>query len=232
MENKEVQDIEEAILTILQNKDYIAISEMVRNLAGDLKKRLGLSARSNTATAVKQLRPYIRGKLQVYKGPRATYIGKRIPLEEIIFNYINANPNLSPLRVAQRIPAVKSEFIAALNAFIEAGSIRCTFKNNPDCTPLLKVLKASPLLSLDDRAAFKETYEDIGKGKSFVDIYRIRRHLGWPRERFDAVLCELKRDYAIQLHGGDPSSMTEQAIQDSYMDENNILYLTLTWKRK
>ena len=67
-----------------------------------------------------------------------------------------------------------------------------------------------------------------------MDIYRIRRHLDWPRERFDAVLCELKRDYAIQLHGGDPSSMTEQELQDSYMDENNILYLnlTLTWKRK
>ena len=48
-----------------------------------------------------------------------------------------------------------------------------------------------------------------------MDIYRIRRHLGWPRERFDAVLCELKRDYAVQLHGGDPSNMTEQELRDA-----------------
>jgi hypothetical protein len=40
---------------------------------------------------------------------------------------------------------------------------------------------------------------------------------------------ELMADYTIELHGGDPSIMTEQEIRDSYTDENGLLYINLTW---
>jgi hypothetical protein len=34
----------------------------------------------------------------------------------------------------------------------------------------------------------------------------------------------------IQLHGGDPSTMTETEIEDSYLDEKGRLRITITWR--
>jgi hypothetical protein len=42
-------------------------------------------------------------------------------------------------------------------------------------------------------------------------------------------LAELRRSFAVQLHGGDPSTMTEGQIRDSYQDEQGRLYIALTW---
>ncbi|MCI0526980.1 MAG: hypothetical protein L0Y56_05930, partial [Nitrospira sp.] len=70
----------------------------------------------------------------------------------------------------------------------------------------------------------------VGKGRGFVRIHRIRELLNWTRERFDRVLMDLMADYIIELHGGDPSILTEQEIRNSFMDENGMLYITLTWR--
>jgi hypothetical protein len=67
-----------------------------------------------------------------------------------------------------------------------------------------------------------------GEGR-FVRIYRIRCKLNWSREKFDRVLTDLLADYAVEVHRGDPSILTEQEIKDSYKDENGTLYITLSW---
>lgn len=232
MNNKETQAIEAEILGILQRsgKDYLTASQITGSLSSDLKRRIGLSGKPNKATVLKQLKPYLGERLKIYKNARYTYIGKSIPLTEIVFNYINMNPNLSPRQAAQKLPAVKSEVVEALNQLIEAGNILSTFKNTPDCTPSLKTARAYYLPPSDDPSVFKAAYEAVGGGKSFVRIHRVRDYLNWPRERFDAVLKDLMSNDTIELHGGDPSIMSEKEIRGSYMDENNILYLTLTWE--
>ncbi len=227
-----LHDIEEEILNILQKnrKDYLAVSQVVSALPRNLRKYLGLTARAEVGSALQKLRPYLGNRLQVYKNARVTYVGKIVPLTELVFNYIRANPNLSPALLAQRLPMPKANFIQTLNQLLEEGNVLCTFKI--DYRPFLRVLEAPQAPMIDERSVFKAAYQAVGKGKSFVDIHRVRGYLGWPREQFDAVLNELRCDYTIQLHGGDPSTMTEKEIQGSYLDENNILYLTMTWKRK
>jgi len=36
-------------------------------------------------------------------------------------------------------------------------------------------------------------------------------------------------EYIVELHGGDPSSLTEDQITNSYTDKQGFLYITLTW---
>lgn len=82
---------------------------------------------------------------------------------------------------------------------------------------------------ISGRAAFKAAYNKVGKGQNFVRIHRIREYLNWDREHFDNTLKELMADYTIELHGGDPSIMTEKEIKNSFTDEHGVLYINLTW---
>lgn len=82
------------------------------------------------------------------------------------------------------------------------------------------------------RKAFRAAYDKIGNGRGFVRIHKIREQLNWSREQFEKVLKSLIHDLTIELHGGDPSIMSEQEIDDSYIDpRTNFLFITLTfWK--
>ena len=69
-----------------------------------------------------------------------------------------------------------------------------------------------------DYDAVHQAYEAVGHGRAFVRIHRVRAHLAWSRERFDTVLRTLAADGVVELHGGDPSRMTEAEVEDSYWD--------------
>ena len=57
-----------------------------------------------------------------------------------------------------------------------------------------------------------------------------RDALPWPRERFDGVLRALLADYTVELHGGDPSVMTEEELRHSFTDADGTLYIALSWR--
>jgi hypothetical protein len=82
----------------------------------------------------------------------------------------------------------------------------------------------------DVRAAFKAAYDQAGQGRDFVRIHRLREVLQWPRERFDQVLVDLRADYTVELHGGDPSLLSPTDRRDSFQDAHGTLYLTLSWR--
>ncbi len=218
---QDIRDIEEEILKVLQKneKDFMALSA----LSPRLKRRLIRPQKGA---------PLLGERLQISRKGRSTLIVKTVPPAQMVLNYVKAKPNLSPKQLAQRLPIAKDEVIEGINHLLGAGEILCAFKKNPDCTPSLRIAEVRQAPALDHHSAFKAAYEAVGKGKQFVDIHRVRAYLGWPREEFDAVLNELRRRYIIQLHGGDPSTMTEQEIQDAYLDENTVLYLNMTWKQK
>lgn len=87
-----------------------------------------------------------------------------------------------------------------------------------------------PPCRLDDRQAFASAVRECDRGQMYIRICNVRRRLDWPRARFDAMLETLRDEGVIQMHGGDVSTMSEQDVRDSYMDENNFLHLTLTWR--
>lgn len=91
--------------------------------------------------------------------------------------------------------------------------------------------KAPPRVTQADRTRFINAYVAVGSGRGFVRIHRLREHLtDWSRPRFDRTLTTLRAEHAIELHGGDTSTMTTQEQDKSYTDEHGTLYVTLSWR--
>jgi hypothetical protein len=140
---------------------------------------------------------------------------------------------------------VKKDFVRALNALLQKGTVVCVFRDHDylpyfrlserNLAPGKEALESQSGESTShssDPSLFKTAYDVVGKGRSFVRIHRLREHLGWTRERFDSLIVNLREDFSIQLHGGDPSSLSETEIKNSYMDEKGMLFITLTWRGK
>ena len=65
----------------------------------------------------------------------------------------------------------------------------------------------------------------------YVPVFKVRRALEWPKERFDQVMRDLneRREPVVELHGGDPRNYRDDEIADSYTSRSN-LYLLMRWR--
>lgn len=228
-------DIEKMVSDLLKKKkkDYLTVTQIRDGLPALLLKHFGIVKKKSGATDVlKKLKPYLGSTIWEYRGARTAYIGFNMPTEKLILNKIRQSPGLSPKNLAKNLPVSKKDFISNLNKLLEAGTVVCTF--NESYSVVLNISGRTELAMPetghpDARLAFRTAYNEISKGNGLVRIHRIRESLGWPEGRFDSVLKDLMSDYTIELHGGDPSTLTEQEIKDSYTDENGVLYINVTW---
>ena len=78
------------------------------------------------------------------------------------------------------------------------------------------------------RRQFQAACHSVDHGHDWVPIHRLRQQLQWSRERFDAVVEELRAAHAVELDDTEPGAMSDQAIQDSYQVHGH-LYLRLRW---
>ncbi len=64
-----------------------------------------------------------------------------------------------------------------------------------------------------------------------VPVYKVRRDLGWERERFDRAVRDLNErpDPEIELHVGDPQNYGDDEIADSF-ERRSVLYLLMRWR--
>jgi hypothetical protein len=79
------------------------------------------------------------------------------------------------------------------------------------------------------RQHFQAGYNSLRSGKGAVKIHRLRHLLGWPPDRFDALVEQLRAESQVVLYTGDPHSLSDEEQQQSYK-VNGQLYLSLTWK--
>jgi len=228
-------DIEKELVHLLEKKkrDYLSISQVRSGLPLAVLRHLGLTRKSSISDVGNKLRPFLGGKLERYKGPRSVFIGIKKPLKDFILNGIRKKPGLSSKTLRKGLPMTKRDYFSILNELLLSGEALCTlgeshqpFIHIPDGKPSGEELEKPPT---DFGLEFKNAYNEVGKGRDFVRIHRIREKLGWDPDHFDTVLAQLRQNYMIHLHGGDPSVMTEGDIENSFTDENGILYITLTW---
>lgn len=239
-------------LTIIQVRDKLPVAVL---------KDLGLTRQSPLTDVVNRLEPWIKKKLKLFKSQGKIYIGFDKPLQEMVFHTIQQTPGLTPKQLQKKLPITNGSLVDCLNKLLEKGKISCKFnavhiprftvpKTNYSAHLKKNGTTPEPEVSLQpmdkktpcgnnrhapterDRIEFKKAYDFVGKGNSFVRIHRIRNHLNWPVKHFDHVLSELIYNYTVQLHGGDTSKLTEEEIENSFVDENRMLYITLTWRRK
>ena len=76
---------------------------------------------------------------------------------------------------------------------------------------------------------FQAAYDSLRPSPDGVPIYRLRRLLQWPRERFDAVLEALRAAQAIALEAQTEPALDVHASQDSYHVHGQC-YSRLRWR--
>ena len=227
-------DMEQMIVDILSKtrKSYLTVNQIKRHLPSGFLRELGLSRqKSGNVQILNALNACIGNRLRIYRGPRALYIGINRSDEDIILNKIKQHPGVSSKALGGRLPMLKREYVECLNRLMETGRIRCTF-NQAYRSALWPVDPEAPVQNLETenlQTMFKDAYDRIGKGRGFVRIHRVREALSWPPQTFDGLLRDLMAAYVIELHGGDPSALSENEIRKSFVDENGTLYITLSW---
>jgi hypothetical protein len=77
---------------------------------------------------------------------------------------------------------------------------------------------------------FKKAFDLLERGDIYVDLFALRRRLGWPRDVFDTMLRSLRDAGTIQLHAGDATTMTPDEIADGFVDENGFRMGSVTWE--
>lgn len=229
-------DIEAQISELLKKKkrNYLTATQLKNSLSAVLLKHLGLTKTSSRpADILNRLKPYLGNAIGEYKSSRYSYIGFAMSLKDMIKDKIRKNPGISSKNLAKDLPMSKKEFISHLNNLLESGEAVCTFNEN--CIPCLKLsARVGAQIRLEEadvdvRCAFEAAYRTVGKGQKIVRIHRIREYLNWPRRQFDETLKSLMADYTIELHGGDPSAMSDKEIKGSFAGDDGLLYINLTW---
>jgi hypothetical protein len=236
MGQQHLSDVAQDIQHILhqRGKDYLTIRQIRASLSRRVRQQLSLTTRHSTTDMLKKLMPWLGESLQVYHGSTSIYIGQKRSPAEFILQRVQQYPGISPKQLGLGLPLLKRNYITALNDLLGTGTVVCILKDNH--MPMLHLSSHTPTQGTaqasveDDRLAFHAAYNTVGHGRSFVRIHRLRDALPWPRERFDGVLQALLGDYTVELHGGDPSVMTEEDLRHSFTDADGTLYIALSWR--
>ena len=219
-------------------RDYLTVPQLVKSLPKSLRQLLGVEGETRAGHIAKRIGPYLGEGFLIHKGQRSLCLCRDLSVQELIFREAVRKPGLTSKQLKTKLPLRENDFLPALNSLLQRGDLACTLNRehrariHPAKQPaetLVQEEEDQGPMSRGERKAFHKAYEAVGRGRRFVRIHLIREHLQWPRERFDRVLAELRRNFEVQLHGGDPSSMTETEIRDSYKDEQGRLYIALTW---
>jgi len=224
--------LEQHVLRLLRTrgKEYLTVRQLLHSLGAHARQQLRLPARPSTTDVLKRLTPLLGDSLQVYESPPAVYIGYKRSPTELVVSRIQQHPGISPKQLGMRLPLSRRCYLDTLNALLGAGTLVCTFKENH--VPMLHIAARAGRASEaeDERATLRAAYIRVGQGRSFVRIHRLRAAIPWLRERFDRVLQMLIADYTVELHGGDPSVLSQDELQQSWTDADGTLYIALSWR--
>ena len=231
MKNEEVT---QELINILQQKNVksIAISKLV--LSKEFLKHVGITAKSPISKKIESIKPFLGHSLEIVQMGKTNFLALKGSHQAWVQDYIKINPGSTSKQVAQALKPLKtSDIIKDLNALVISGSIRMELTDTHS-VKLYSLIIKPPVR--EDRMLFKDAFEEVergvDRGRISVRIYNIRRKLGWSRERFDTTLEKLRDEAIIQLHGGDIQTMKKDEIDDSYIDDNGFLHITIAWREK
>ena len=219
-------DFEVSVLNILkkESRDFLTVSRIKQKVPIHLLKDLKLKRSSSNSSFVKKIKPYLNGKLSYYRS-RYSYIGHRKSDEGLIRSFL-ADKDISAKKAASLIPLTKNRFARALNKLIADGIVIVSLNEK-----IQIFIRSVPLKHRSDKEIFEELC-NLNHGRSFIRIHRIREEALWETERFDRVLKSLAVGGKIQLLGGDPTELTKDEIENSYVDSKGRLRIMVTWRDK
>jgi hypothetical protein len=107
-----------------------------------------------------------------------------------------------------------------------SAAARFPSANNPGTQRALEV-------KLNDHENLRAAYDRFAGERlsGHVPVYKVRRALSWPRERFDRAVRDLNERPVpeIELHAGDPQNYSDDELADSF-ERRSVLYLLMRWR--
>lgn len=227
-------DLSKVLLHLLHESNilFLTISKL-KKIPKKYQQVFGFRPDFTNSKLEQKIIPHLWSELEILKGSRNKFLAIKLPHNKIVNNYIVNHPGLTPRQVARYLPMLKDEFIKELNFLLDSGEIQIVYDNRYQ-TKLYPREKESVNPKSDrtnDYLLFREEFQNLDRGRIFVRICDLRKRLYWSREKFNSVLEELRDQGIIQLHTGDVSLMNDTEVKDSYIDENNFLHVTLTWRK-
>lgn len=225
------RELSDALLR--SRKDYITLSRVT------LSKRSREVIKMPSACPLSQKRdlilPYLGKGLVIRKKGSSYYLARDKSDREYVHDFLAAHPGTSPGTVVRGVSLLKkTSTLSCLNSMITEGRVRVEISGAYSIKLTLPALPvADPGITRDDDLMqLEKAFSLVSRGRVFVGIYEVRRSLGWSRERFDSALELLRRQGVVQLHAGDNSGLKPDEVEDSYIDTNRFLCITMTWRRK
>ncbi|MBF0627243.1 MAG: hypothetical protein HQL91_03390 [Magnetococcales bacterium] len=219
-----------------KEKLFAARGEFFKIIGAPLTRRLGVTPTDPLARLTEALRTHCPERFRLAQGGRTIYVALNLPDEAFLRAKARKFPALfTPAQLALNLPMAKPQVAFALTQLLESGEVTCVALR-ADFTPLLRWIGARPPPAVphqsatpEDDRAFHQAFLELGQGRNFVAIHRLRSQLGWERTRFDQTLIRLRAAERILLNMGDPTRLSRAELDNAFQDDNGMRYLTLNW---
>jgi len=237
-------------------RTFMTLKQVVFHMPMQAKRELGILNLTNAAEIQKILAPLLDSKKYVFHR-RGTYIFLLEPKshEEFILDTLEKRAR-TPKDIARLVPFSKKDTARLISGLIEKNILIISvdddlqtriYLNKQNRAKLSEAKAQEPETKEEAKETkpeekskpnpyaeytvenFRKAFHSLDKGRIFVRICDLRKTLGWPRAIFDSALKQLRDAKLIQLHAGDVSLMTQEEIEDCFVDENNFRMGTVTW---
>ncbi len=222
------------LLNLLQESNLFFISfSKLKNTPKRYQKIFGFHRGSTNIEIEQKIQPHLGNDLEILKGNRSKYLALKLQHNKIVSDYIGKHPGLTPKQVVKNLPMLKDEFIKELNVLLKSGEILIIYDKKYLTKLYLnkKVPFKTESEKNNDFETFRKEFQNLDRGRIFVRICDLRKRLMWSTDKFNSVIEELRDHGVIQLHSGDVSAMDDSQVNDSYIDENHFLHITVTMRK-
>lgn len=238
--------VTEAITTIFEKrkKNFITFTQLRTDLPENVCNMLSIPLQRSTNREIEAyIRPHLPPGCSLYKTGNRTYLLQN-SAQDIILAFIKSKPTLTLDQIKSRLPFKREEVTNLINDLNAQGRVIIRIKTLsssfgiqviPQDPPSPVPHKGSPETKVpaerkENGADFREGYDTIRRGRSYVKIFELRRYLSLPQDEFDSEIQSLWDQGVIELLASDPSLLKEEERRDSYRDKSNTLWILLTWK--
>ena len=236
MPKKSAASLEDLINEILANnsKPYMTVTQLLNAI-----KKNESRLESFVEIRKDNIENLVGNKFTFVK-KRAKYIVKPCEAADLVLAELSKTSGKSPKQIALVMPFTKKDCQKVINELIEEGRAKIILNEALEPRIFLadsktKTRTENPTVVPEKtnkqytREEFKKAFDKLDKGRIFVRICDLRKELKWPREIFDEMLVNLRDEEIIAMRIGDASLMTQEEVENCFVDENNFRMGTVTW---
>ena len=232
MSEKSIADSIQSILK--EHKGFMKVKDIPASMSFDMKRKLGFMNKKNVSAAAirKAIELKTEDRFIFTKKGSVMYIVIPCDPSELLINALSPDEAVSPKVIVKDLPFSTSDFLNIVNELSESGRIKIVLNEKFEARIMLSVRSKNESGSMKSsgeytREKFKEAFDELERGKIFVNIPELRKKLAWPHDVFDEMLRELRDEEVIHLHVTD---LTIFEPEEFFYDElDNSRMGMVTW---